>query len=69
MMHFLLISFPAQGHKKPMLRLAKLIASKGFLVTFSTNHFGGQKFTFVLSSSTTACSASSTQPARPPPQP
>lgn len=43
MMHFLLISFPAQGHIKPMLRLAKLIASKGFLVTFSTNHFGGQK--------------------------
>ncbi|MCL7049643.1 hypothetical protein MKW94_005989 [Papaver nudicaule] len=35
-LHVLLVSFPAQGHINPLLRLAKCLASKGFLVTFST---------------------------------
>ncbi|CAL4970918.1 unnamed protein product [Urochloa decumbens] len=34
--HVLLICFPSQGHVNPMLRLAKRIASKGLLVTFSS---------------------------------
>jgi len=33
--HLLLICFPGQGHVNPMLRLAKRIAAKGLLVTFS----------------------------------
>ncbi|RZC48509.1 hypothetical protein C5167_016932 [Papaver somniferum] len=35
-LHVLLVSFPAQGHINPLLRLAKCLASKGLLVTFST---------------------------------
>ncbi|CAN6243360.1 unnamed protein product [Urochloa humidicola] len=34
--HVLLICFPSQGHVNPMLRLAKRIAAKGLLVTFSS---------------------------------
>ncbi|XP_019089658.1 PREDICTED: UDP-glycosyltransferase 84A4-like isoform X1 [Camelina sativa] len=34
--HVMLISFPGQGHINPLLRLGKLIASKGLLVTFVT---------------------------------
>ncbi|PWZ22471.1 Cinnamate beta-D-glucosyltransferase [Zea mays] len=34
--HLLLICFPGQGHVNPMLRLAKRIAAKGLLVTFSS---------------------------------
>ncbi|XP_077225190.1 gallate 1-beta-glucosyltransferase 84A24-like [Tasmannia lanceolata] len=34
--HVLLFSFPGQGHVNPLLRLAKYLASKGLLVTFST---------------------------------
>ncbi|XP_058081043.1 gallate 1-beta-glucosyltransferase 84A24-like [Magnolia sinica] len=36
LVHVLLVSFPAQGHINPFLRLAKRLASKGLLVTFST---------------------------------
>ncbi|KAL6013268.1 hypothetical protein ACLOJK_003760 [Asimina triloba] len=36
LVHVLLVSFPAQGHINPLLRLARLLASKGLLVTFST---------------------------------
>ncbi|KAL1220585.1 UDP-glycosyltransferase 84A4 [Cardamine amara subsp. amara] len=36
MTHVMLISFPGQGHISPLLRLGKLIASKGLLVTFVT---------------------------------
>lgn len=36
LVHVLLISFPAQGHVNPALRLAKLLAFKGLFVTFST---------------------------------
>ena len=38
--HLLLICFTGQGHVNPMLRLAKRIAAKGFLVTSSENVFG-----------------------------
>lgn len=34
--HVLLVSYPAQGHVNPLLRLAKRIAAKGLLVTFSS---------------------------------
>ncbi|KAG2649073.1 gallate 1-beta-glucosyltransferase-like [Panicum virgatum] len=34
--HLLLICFPGQGHVNPMLRLAKRVAAKGLLVTFSS---------------------------------
>nr|CAB3445898.1 unnamed protein product [Digitaria exilis] len=34
--HLVMICFPGQGHVNPMLRLAKRIASKGLLVTFSS---------------------------------
>ncbi|KAH0458195.1 hypothetical protein IEQ34_013510 [Dendrobium chrysotoxum] len=36
LLHFLFVSFPGQGHLNPLLRLAKRVASKGPLVTFST---------------------------------
>lgn len=39
--HVFLISFLALGHINPMLRLAKRLAAKGLLITFSTiEHFG-----------------------------
>ncbi|KAL7598732.1 hypothetical protein Lser_V15G24567 [Lactuca serriola] len=42
--HVFLISFPAQGHVNPLLRLGKLLASKGnLLVTFSTTKSTGRK--------------------------
>ncbi|CAH2079122.1 unnamed protein product, partial [Thlaspi arvense] len=36
--HVMLVPFPGQGHINPLLRLGKLIASKGLLVTFVTTH-------------------------------
>lgn len=36
LIHFLFVSFPGQGHVNPFLRLAKRVAAKGPLVTFST---------------------------------
>uniref|UniRef100_A0A0D9VD48 Glycosyltransferase n=1 Tax=Leersia perrieri TaxID=77586 RepID=A0A0D9VD48_9ORYZ len=41
--HLLFICFPGQGHINPMLRLAKRIAAKGLLVTFSTTSSAGAK--------------------------
>ncbi|CAK7329997.1 unnamed protein product [Dovyalis caffra] len=41
--HLFLVSFPAQGHVNPLLRLGKLLASKGFLVTFSTTETTGKQ--------------------------
>ncbi|TVU02014.1 hypothetical protein EJB05_52549, partial [Eragrostis curvula] len=41
--HLLLICFPGQGHVNPMLRLAKRIAAKGLLVTFSSTCDVGDK--------------------------
>ncbi|XP_042506323.1 gallate 1-beta-glucosyltransferase 84A24-like [Macadamia integrifolia] len=40
--HVLLVSFPGQGHVNPLLRLAKLLASKGLSVTFSSTDQIGQ---------------------------
>ncbi|CAN4107761.1 unnamed protein product [Withania somnifera] len=34
--HVFMVSFPGQGHVNPLLRLGKLLAAKGILVTFST---------------------------------
>ncbi|XP_010524528.1 PREDICTED: UDP-glycosyltransferase 84A1-like [Tarenaya hassleriana] len=43
LVHVMLVSFPGQGHVNPLLRLGKLIASKGFLVTFVTTELWGRK--------------------------
>ncbi|KAJ1409475.1 UDP-glucuronosyl/UDP-glucosyltransferase [Sesbania bispinosa] len=40
--HILLVSFPAQGHISPLLRLGKHLAAKGFFVTFSTTESIGK---------------------------
>nr|GME10503.1 7-deoxyloganetin glucosyltransferase-like [Ipomoea batatas] len=37
--HAICIPFPAQGHIKPMLELAKLLHHKGFHITFVNNEF------------------------------
>ncbi|XP_009790173.1 gallate 1-beta-glucosyltransferase 84A23-like [Nicotiana sylvestris] len=39
--HVFMISFPGQGHVNPLLRLGKLLAAKGILVTFSTTESHG----------------------------
>lgn len=40
--HVLIVCFPSdQGHINPFLRMAKILASKGLLVTFSTNLSSG----------------------------
>ncbi|KAK2970394.1 hypothetical protein RJ640_016248 [Escallonia rubra] len=41
--HIFLVSFPGQGHVNPLLRLGKLLASKGLLVTFSTPETVGKQ--------------------------
>ncbi|KAF2555087.1 hypothetical protein F2Q68_00016938 [Brassica cretica] len=41
--HVMLVSFPGQGHVNPLLRLGKLLASKGLLVTFVTTESWGKK--------------------------
>ncbi|KAK7273039.1 hypothetical protein RIF29_14085 [Crotalaria pallida] len=40
--HVLLVSYPAQGHINPLLRLAKSIAAKGLFVTFVTTEDVGK---------------------------
>ncbi|KAH7533292.1 hypothetical protein FEM48_Zijuj04G0115300 [Ziziphus jujuba var. spinosa] len=42
LLHVLLVSFPAQGHVNPLLRLGKCLASKGLLITFSTTETIGK---------------------------
>lgn len=42
LVHVFMISFPGQGHINPLLRLGKMIASKGLLVTFTTTENFGQ---------------------------
>ncbi|XP_078182358.1 gallate 1-beta-glucosyltransferase 84A24-like [Carex rostrata] len=54
MPHVLMISFPGQGHVNPLLRLAKQIAAKGVLITFSTTSDTGHK---IISSSDHVVSA------------
>ncbi|KEH27323.1 limonoid UDP-glucosyltransferase-like protein [Medicago truncatula] len=41
--HVFLVSFPAQGHVNPLLRLGKLLASKGLAVTFCTLESWGKE--------------------------
>nr|BBI55602.1 flavonoid 6-C-glucosyltrasferase UGT84A57 [Eutrema japonicum] len=41
--HVMLVSFQGQGSVSPLLRLGKLIASKGPVVTFVTTEFWGKK--------------------------
>ncbi|KAG1327161.1 gallate 1-beta-glucosyltransferase [Cocos nucifera] len=41
--HVLLVSFPGQGHVNPFLRLAKRLAAKGLLVTFSSTEITGRR--------------------------
>ncbi|EEF43595.1 gallate 1-beta-glucosyltransferase 84A24 [Ricinus communis] len=41
--HVLLVSFPAQGHVNPLLRLGKRLASKGLLVTFAAPEIVGKQ--------------------------
>ncbi|GJX62257.1 gallate 1-beta-glucosyltransferase-like protein [Tanacetum coccineum] len=44
LVHVFLVTFPAQGHVNPLLRLGKLLASKGnLLVTFSASKSIGKK--------------------------
>ncbi|XP_050895019.1 limonoid UDP-glucosyltransferase-like [Lathyrus oleraceus] len=40
--HILLVSFPAQGHINPLLRLAKSLAAKGISVIFTTTAKAGK---------------------------
>ncbi|XP_071693846.1 7-deoxyloganetin glucosyltransferase-like [Rutidosis leptorrhynchoides] len=41
--HALCIPAPAQGHINPMLKLAKILHSKGFLITFVNTEFNHQR--------------------------
>ena len=43
LVHVFLVSFPGQGHVNPLLRLGKLLASKGLLVTFSAPESTGKQ--------------------------
>ncbi|XP_020239828.1 gallate 1-beta-glucosyltransferase [Cajanus cajan] len=40
--HVLMVSYPAQGHINPLLRLAKCLAAKGLFVTFTTSEIAGK---------------------------
>ncbi|KAL2939179.1 Limonoid UDP-glucosyltransferase [Bienertia sinuspersici] len=42
LVHVFMVSFPGQGHINPLLRLGKILASKGLLVTFTTTENFGQ---------------------------
>ncbi|GAA0171420.1 transferase [Lithospermum erythrorhizon] len=42
-LHVFMISFPAQGHVNPLLRLANYLASQGLLITFCTTESFGKK--------------------------
>lgn len=41
--HALLFPFPLQGHINPMLKLAKVLHSKGFYITFVNTEFSQQR--------------------------
>ncbi|KAG8497988.1 hypothetical protein CXB51_007005 [Gossypium anomalum] len=43
LLHAFLVSFPAQGHVNPLLRLGKRLASKGLLITLSTPKVFGKQ--------------------------
>lgn len=40
--HVLMVSYPAQGHINPLLRLGKCLAAKGLFVTFTTSETAGK---------------------------
>ena len=40
--HILLVSFPAQGHINPLLRLGKCLSAKGASVIFTTTEKAGK---------------------------
>ncbi|KAK7280314.1 hypothetical protein RJT34_25377 [Clitoria ternatea] len=40
--HVLMVSFPAQGHINPLLRLGKFLAAQGLFVTFATTETAGK---------------------------
>ncbi|XP_074263059.1 7-deoxyloganetin glucosyltransferase-like [Silene latifolia] len=42
--HAICISFPAQGHVTPMLKLAKILHSKGFHITFVNTEYNRNRF-------------------------
>ncbi|XP_020591581.1 limonoid UDP-glucosyltransferase-like [Phalaenopsis equestris] len=52
LLHFLFVSFPGQGHVNPLLRMAKRIAAKGPLVTFSTTLDFGRRIKAASNGST-----------------
>ncbi|KAG1363929.1 gallate 1-beta-glucosyltransferase [Cocos nucifera] len=52
--HVLLVSFPGQGHVNPLLRLAKRLAAKGLLVTFSSTTLIGNRITSATASKNSA---------------
>ncbi|PKA63569.1 Limonoid UDP-glucosyltransferase [Apostasia shenzhenica] len=58
LLHFLFVSFPGQGHVNPLLRLAKRVASKGPLVTFSTTLDFGSRIRAAAAPDTAALSES-----------
>ncbi|XVE84657.1 hypothetical protein DITRI_Ditri17bG0030600 [Diplodiscus trichospermus] len=45
--HFLLVTFPAQGHINPTLQLAKRLIRIGALVTFMTTVYSRRRMTKV----------------------
>ncbi|KAI8526561.1 hypothetical protein RHMOL_Rhmol12G0006100 [Rhododendron molle] len=42
--HVVFIPFPAQGHMKGLLKLAKLLHHKGFFITFVNTEFNQNRF-------------------------
>ncbi|KAJ9560404.1 hypothetical protein OSB04_005564 [Centaurea solstitialis] len=46
--HAVCIPFPAQGHINPMLKLAKILHSKGFYITFVNTEFNHRRLCKVL---------------------
>ncbi|KAJ0571715.1 putative 7-deoxyloganetin glucosyltransferase [Helianthus annuus] len=48
--HVVCIPFPAQGHINPMLKLAKILHSKGFFITFVNTEFSHQRLLRTLGS-------------------
>ncbi|KAJ9560402.1 hypothetical protein OSB04_005562 [Centaurea solstitialis] len=50
--HAICIPFPAQGHINPMLKLAKILHSKGFYITFINTEFNHRRLCKVLGTDT-----------------
>ncbi|KAI3685311.1 hypothetical protein L6452_34553 [Arctium lappa] len=50
--HAVCIPFPAQGHINPMLKLAKILHSRGFYITFVNTEFNHRRLLKVLGSDT-----------------